>query len=171
MAIRTSEEYLADVSRLKPRVFVGGERVDDLLSHPVTRSVVETTARVYDLTCDPQFKKTLTARSHLTGEPISRNIHACRSTEDLENRMEMTLQIAQEIGTCNYRCVACDAVSALSCTTFEMDRDLKTTYHERFNSYLKRAQGLDLALSAAMTDPKGDRVKRPSEQDDPDMYL
>ncbi len=171
MAIRTSQEYLADVSRLKPRVFVGGERVGDLLSHPVTRSVVETTARVYELTREAQFEKTLTARSHLTGEPISRNNHACRSIEDLEKRMEMTLQIAQEIGTCNYRCVACDAISALSCTTFEMDRDLGTKYHERFNGYLRRAQELDLALSAAMTDPKGDRVKRPSEQDDPDMYL
>lgn len=171
MAIRTSQDYLDDVKRLKPRVFVGGERVEDLMSHPVTRSVVETTARVYELTRDPRFEKTLTASSHLSGERISRNLHACRSTEDLENRMEMTLQIAQEIGTCNYRCVACDAISALACTTFEMDRDLGTTYHARFNAYLKRAQGGDLALSAAMTDPKGDRVKRPSEQDDPDMYL
>jgi 4-hydroxybutyryl-CoA dehydratase/vinylacetyl-CoA-Delta-isomerase len=171
MAIRTAQEYLADVSRLKPRVFVGGEAVEDLRSHPVTRSVVETTARVYELTSDPRFETTLTARSHLTGEPVSRNNHACRSTDDLEKRMEMTLQIAQEIGTCNYRCVGCDAISALSCTTFEMDRQLNTTYHARFNRYLERAQGLDLALSAAMTDPKGDRTKRPSEQDDPDMYL
>ncbi len=171
MAIRTASEYLEDVKKLKPKVFLNGKRVDDLLSHPITKSVVDTIARVYELTTEPEFEALLTARSHLTGKPISRNNHACRSIEDLENRMEMTLRIAQEIGTCNYRCVACDAISSLSCTTYEMDRDLGTSYHGRFNEYLKWAQGQDLALSAAMTDPKGDRAKRPYEQEDPDMYL
>ncbi len=171
MAIRSAQDYLADVVRLRPRVFVNGKRVDDLLAHPVTRSVVETTARVYELTQDPSTADLLTARSHLNGEPVSRNIHACRNVADLEHRMEMTLRIAQEIGTCNYRCVACDAIGALACTTFEVDRDLGTDYHRRFNVYLARAQANDLALSTAMTDPKGDRTKRPFEQDDPDMYL
>ncbi len=171
MAIRSAQDYLADVRRLQPRVFVNGERVGDLLTHPVTRSVVETTARVYELTQEPDLAGLLTAASPLRGEPVSRNNHACRSVADLEHRMEMTLRIAQEIGTCNYRCVACDAISALACTTFEVDRDRGTDYHRRFSAFLARAQANDLALSAAMTDPKGDRTKRPFEQDDPDMYL
>jgi len=37
--------------------------------------------------------------------------------------------------------------------------------------YMKYFQENDLVASAAQTDPKGDRLKRPHEQADPDQYL
>jgi len=64
-----------------------------------------------------------------------------------------------------------DSLNALSIVTFEMDRKLGTKYYERFVEYLKHVQENDLVCCGAMTDPKGDRSLRPSQQADPDLYL
>ena len=52
-----------------------------------------------------------------------------------------------------------------------MDQTLGTKYNERFNNWLKMAQSKDLAVSGAITDAKGDRKKRPTQQDEQDVYL
>ena len=64
-----------------------------------------------------------------------------------------------------------DAINAIDSVTFEMDRDNASNYHERFRAYLRFIQDNDLVVDGAMTDPKGDRSRRPSQQVDPDMYL
>jgi len=52
-----------------------------------------------------------------------------------------------------------------------MDKKLGTKYHERFKKFVKRIQQNDLFVSLGVTDPKGDRMLRPHEQKDPDLYL
>jgi 4-hydroxybutyryl-CoA dehydratase/vinylacetyl-CoA-Delta-isomerase len=47
----------------------------------------------------------------------------------------------------------------------------KTEGLERLQAFYRECRDGDLALAVAQTDVKGDRSKRPSEQDDPDMYL
>jgi 4-hydroxybutyryl-CoA dehydratase/vinylacetyl-CoA-Delta-isomerase len=64
-----------------------------------------------------------------------------------------------------------DTLNALSIVTYDMDKKLGTEYHDRFIEYLKYVQREDLVCDGAMTDPKGDRGLRPSEQEDPDLYL
>ena len=56
-------------------------------------------------------------------------------------------------------------------TTYEMDKEYGTNYHERFVNYLKFIQENDYTVDGAMTDPKGDRGLSPSQQEDPDLYL
>jgi aromatic ring hydroxylase len=52
-----------------------------------------------------------------------------------------------------------------------MDKDLGTGYYNRALNYWKYCSENDLALVGAVTDVKGDRARRPSQQSDPDMYL
>jgi 4-hydroxybutyryl-CoA dehydratase / vinylacetyl-CoA-Delta-isomerase len=52
-----------------------------------------------------------------------------------------------------------------------MDRDLGTKYHERFLTWLKKAQAEDITIAGALTDAKGDRTKGPMDQPDKDVYL
>jgi 4-hydroxybutyryl-CoA dehydratase/vinylacetyl-CoA-Delta-isomerase len=171
MALVTSKEYLDSVKKLKPKVYVGGKWVKNLLENPVTKSMVMANAAIYDLAQQPECKEIMVATSHLTGEPINRNLNVARNIHDLDMRQEMALLTSQTVGTCNYRCVGCDALNALAATTWEMDRDLGTKYNERFNNWLKMAQSKDLAVSGAITDAKGDRKKRPSQQEDRDVFL
>ena len=170
MAIKTAEEYRERVSRLTPRLFMGGERVENLSAHPVVRSVIDGTARVYELTADPQYAGILTATSHLTGETISRSLHIHQSNEDLQNRLKMARLTAQKLGTCNYRCPGIEMMPSVAATSWEIDQDRGTEYHQRFNEYLKYIQKEDLVVSGSVTDTKGDRSKRPLDQD-PDTYV
>jgi len=171
MALITSQQYLDSIRKLNPRVYIGGKWVKNLLDHPVTKSMVMANAAIYDLAQQPEHQAVMVAKSHLTGEPVNRNLNVATSIHDLDMRQEMALLTSQTVGTCNYRCVGCDALNALASTTFEMDRDLGTKYNERFNKWLAYAQKNDLAVSGAITDAKGDRKKRPTQQDEPDVFL
>jgi 4-hydroxybutyryl-CoA dehydratase/vinylacetyl-CoA-Delta-isomerase len=62
-------------------------------------------------------------------------------------------------------------LNAVSSVTYEVDQAKGTSYHKRFLDYLKYVQENDLVLNGAMTDVKGDRSKRPSEQADPDLFV
>ena len=86
MAIGTAKQYLDRVKGRKPVVYLGGRKIDDILVNPVTKSVVDATARVYELAQEKEYRETMTATSHLTGEPISRCLHINRSIDDLEKR-------------------------------------------------------------------------------------
>jgi len=170
MAIKSEQDYRNRVAKLKPRLFMGGKRVKDLTDHPITRGVIDATARVYALTMDPQYADIMQSMSHLTGEPISRALHIHQSKEDLHKRLDMARLSSQKLGTCNYRCPGNEMLPSLAATTWEMDQDKGTDYHQRFNAFLKYAQENDLVVSGSVTDPKGDRSKRPLQQD-PDYYV
>jgi 4-hydroxybutyryl-CoA dehydratase/vinylacetyl-CoA-Delta-isomerase len=64
-----------------------------------------------------------------------------------------------------------DAANAAFSVTYECDQAHGTHYHQRFVDYWTGVQRQDLVVDGAMTDPKGDRGKRPKEQADPDLYL
>jgi len=168
--IVSPEEYRRRVGKLNPKIYINGERVTDILDHPITRTVVEANAKVYELAQDPRYEEIMTATSPLIGEKINRSLHICQSNHDLEMRATMALLTSQKLGTCNYRCPGCDVLNGLASITWEMDRDLGTGYHRRLLEFARHLQKGDLALSGGVTDTKGDRGKRPLAQD-PDMYV
>lgn len=83
----------------------------------------------------------------------------------------MLRMISQKTGTCYQRCVGFDAMNTIYSVTYEMDKALGTDYFERFKKFLLDVQENDLMIAGAMTDPKGDRSLRPSQQSDPDMFV
>ena len=167
----TGSGYLQSLKKLKRRVYIRGERVDDPLEHPLVRPSVNAVAQTYELERQPEHEALIFARSHLSGRRINRFTHIHRSAEDLVNKVKLQRLLGQLTGTCYQRCVGLDALNALEITTFEMERDLGTPYHQRFNRFLQQVQDENAVCDGAMTDPKGDRGKRPHEQADPDLYL
>jgi len=170
MALISGEEYKKRQIKIKHNVYIHGKKVENLEDNPVTKSVLEATALMFDLALDSRYEYPMVATSHLTGEKINRNLHVNRNNDDLMGRADMALLAGQKLGTCNYRCVGCDAINALGSVTWEMDRTEGTEYHQRFNEFLKKAQANDWACSGALTDAKGDRSLRVG-QGDPDVYL
>ncbi len=170
MALIKPEDYYRFIESLQCNYYINGKKVQKLLSHPVSKSMVDATAKIYELALDPRYEEVMTAKSHLTGETINRNLHICRSIEDLDKRAEMAQLTSQKLGTCNYRCGGCDALNALASVTWEIDQERDTRYHTRFNNFLKEAQENDWAVSGAVTDAKGDRQKKILEED-PDMHV
>jgi len=171
MAIKTPQQYIDSVEKLRPRVFIGGERVENLVEHPNIKPVINTIAKTYELTLDPNYEDFTPAISHLTGEKISRWTHVPRSIDDLWKRRNLNLIMAQKTGTCNYRCMGAESSQIMASVTYEMDQKLGTEYHKRFNNFLRYMQENDLTAQMPQTDARGDRSKGPLEQDDPDSYL
>ena len=53
MPARTGAEYIANMKENGPEVYLHGERVKDVTTHPALRGGIETLARMYDMQHDP----------------------------------------------------------------------------------------------------------------------
>ncbi|MBI4320042.1 MAG: 4-hydroxyphenylacetate 3-hydroxylase family protein [Chloroflexi bacterium] len=169
--MRTSKDYLEALKAMRHNVYLWGEKVDRPYEHPQIRTGVNVISLTYDMAQDPRYEGLLTAKSHLSGEKINRFTHIHQSPQDLMAKVQMTRVYCQQTGGCIQRCMGIDALNSLSIVTYDMDKQLGTSYYERLLRTVRRVQDDDLTLNAAMTDVKGDRSLKPHEQEDPDMYL
>ncbi len=167
----SAEEYLDSLRKLKPKVYLFGEKVENVVDHPIIRPSLNSIAKTYELAGEPRYEDLMTAISSMSGRQVNRFTHLHQGTEDLIQKIKMQRLLGQETASCFQRCVGWDAFNAVDSVTFEMDEALGTEYHQRFRHFLRRVQEEDLMVDGAMTDPKGDRSLRPSQQADPDLYL
>ena len=167
----TGDEYRESLRRLRRPVYAMGELVDDVTDHPLFEDHINAAALTYDMAHDPQHQEMMTVASHLTGKRINRFTHIQQNTEDLLMKMRMLRLLGQLTGSCFQRCAGLDALNAVYNTTYQVDQKYGTDYHRRAREFAAHVQEGDLMCEGAMTDPKGDRSLRPSQQSDPDMYL
>ncbi len=170
MKIRTKEDYVKSLKEQKVVIYYNGELVEDRTTSPAFLPHINSAAKTYELALLPESEDLLTATSNITGKKISRFTHIHQSVDDLIKKVQMLRLIAHETASCFQRCVGFDALNSLYITTYEMDEKHKTKYFERFLEYLKKIQEENFMLVGGMTDPKGDRSKRPSQQADPDLF-
>jgi 4-hydroxybutyryl-CoA dehydratase/vinylacetyl-CoA-Delta-isomerase len=172
MVLMTGAEYIESLRARKPlTIYLMGQKIENPIDHPIIRASINSIALTYDLVHNPDYHEIMTAKSILTGETINRFCHLHQSVEDLQNKVKMQRLLGQKCGTCFQRCVGMDALNAVYLTTYEIDKKLGTNYHQRFLDYAKMAETKDWTIDGCMTDPKGDRSKRPSEQTNPDVYV
>jgi len=171
MAFKTAEQYEESLRKLNLKVYLQGELVTNPVDHPMIRPSMNSVKMTYQLAEDPQYEELMTATSHLTGKKVNRFCHLHQSTDDLVKKVKMQRLLGQKTGACFQRCVGMDAINAVDSVTFEMDKKLGTTYHERFTKFLLQMQEEDWTVDGAMTDPKGDRSLSPSKQIDPDLFV
>lgn len=167
----TPEQYIESLRKQKKEVYFMGEKVDNVVDHPAMRPHINAASVTYKLATDKEYEEFGSAISHLTGNKINRWTHIPQNQEDLVKKVKMLRIAGQITGTCFQRCVGMDGMITLYSVTWEMDQKLGTNYHERFKQFLIETQNNDYMTDGAMTDPKGDRSKRPSEQHDPDLYV
>ncbi|RPJ06240.1 MAG: 4-hydroxybutyryl-CoA dehydratase, partial [Deltaproteobacteria bacterium] len=171
MAIKTFEEYLNSLKKLKPIVYMFGERIENPVDHPRILKGINATGATYELANNEKYRDRITTVSPFTGEPINRFTLPPQSIQDLVMRVKVNRILGGYVGTCHQRCTGLDCLCTLSIVTYDIDRKYGTHYYERFMDFLKYMQANDLTGNAAVTDVKGDRNLSPHEQPDKDMYL
>jgi len=170
MGLRTADEFKESL-RDGRRVYVYGERVEDVTTHPILKISVETAAGDFVLTHmeDPEIRDLFVVTNPETGEPMSRYFEPPKTPDDLEKRLRMIgtsirltggLPFGKDIGT--------DAIYAIMAMAQRMG---KPEYVERARNYLTYLRKNDLNLCGAITDVKGDRGKTPAMQTHPDYYV
>ncbi|MEG0392124.1 MAG: 4-hydroxyphenylacetate 3-hydroxylase N-terminal domain-containing protein [Anaerovoracaceae bacterium] len=169
--LMTGAQYIESLRKLKTRVYMFGEQIENWVDHPIIRPSINCVAMTYELAQDAQYADLMTAKSSLTGETINRFAHLHQNTDDLRKKVKMQRLLGQKTASCFQRCVGMDAFNAVFSTTFETDKKYGTSYHENFKKYLEYIQKNDLIVDGAMTDPKGDRGLAPHAQADKDLFV
>ena len=170
MALRTPDEYRESL-RDGRSVYILGEKVEDVTTHPLLKVSVETVAQDFVLSEseDPAIRSLFVVEDEETGEPISRFFRTPKTVEDLELRSQMIAESIKLTGGLPFgKDVGTDCLNAVTVVADQMGNE---EYKERAKNYLTHIKKNDLAMCGAVTCAKGDRSKSPSKQKHPDYYL
>ncbi|MDR2023655.1 MAG: 4-hydroxyphenylacetate 3-hydroxylase family protein [Hungatella sp.] len=170
MALMTGEEYVESIRKMKLNVYMFGEKIESPVDNPILRPSLNSVKATYDLAQMPEHEDLMTVTLE-DGRKINRFANIHRNTDDLIKKVKMQRLCGQKTAACFQRCVGMDAFNAVWSTTYEIDKEYSTHYHENFKNYLRMVQDNDYTVDGAMTDPKGDRSLAPHAQPDLDMYL
>jgi len=89
MPARSGKQYLAGLREQEREVWIGGERVRDVTTHPGLKGGAQAIASLYDLQNDPKLRETMTYVSPTSGDRVGLSFIIPRTREDLEQRREM----------------------------------------------------------------------------------
>ena len=168
--LMSADAYRESLRRLKPTVFVDGERVGSVADAPQLAPGVAAVARTYEMALGADLAPVMLALAPGFDGPVNRMMALTHSTADLLNKLEAVRRVCQETG-CAQRYLGGDALNALFFGTHHADAEHGTEYHARLRHYLGHVYGKDLTLGVAMTDAKGDRSLRPAQQPNPDSHV
>ncbi len=168
--MRNKEQYIEGLNKMKRNLYCNGEKISR--TDEVQMDCINTIGLTFDEAEKPENADLLTATSHLTGQKINRFTHIHQNTDDLHKKQDMTRFLCRQVGGCIQRCMGIDATNGIYNVSYEADKSNNgaTEYHENFKKWLERFQTEDLVGCCAQTDVKGNRIKRPADQADPDLY-
>jgi len=170
MALRTAQEY-RDSLRDGRSVFFRGQRVADVIEHPLIRIAVEHAALEYSMPLDPRFRALAVVEED--GDIYNRCYKIPRNSDDLLKRSELIAATTREGATYPVllKEIGTEALFALHMIGNLLAGRGKPHYLERVQRYYRYCRDNDLALSVAQTDVKGDRSLGPGAQEHPDYYV
>jgi aromatic ring hydroxylase len=162
------EESLQDARK----VFYEGSLVEDVTQHPILGVAAKHASYLFKWQNEREYSDLL-ACDDVTHGRISSFYKIPRTPEDLKKRFELIYQTTRlGRGMFNIvKAIGSDAIFALMLVSRIVDAEYGTEYRKRVNDFYEAVVDRDLALAVAQTDVKGNRIKRPSEQVDKDMYL
>ncbi len=167
--IRTGDDYRASI-RDGREVYVNGERVRDVPTHPMFRPLVDIRARIYDMQHEPAFAGGLSYRDD--GNDVCAIANKLPyATADWEAKRAATDTVLTEIGGVVTR-VGDETVGEMWSLFDGQDvlNEVDPQFSSNIRQHIQRVIQHDPFHVSANTDPKGDRSKRPQDQD-PDMLL
>ncbi|MGE3537873.1 MAG: 4-hydroxyphenylacetate 3-monooxygenase, oxygenase component [Candidatus Tectimicrobiota bacterium] len=89
MPARTGEAYILGLKERPREVWIDGERVPDVTTHPALRNGVRSVAALYDMQHDPALREDMTYTSPSSGQPVGLSFLIPQSVADLERRRRM----------------------------------------------------------------------------------
>jgi 4-hydroxyphenylacetate 3-monooxygenase len=95
MPARTGRQYIEGLRAQEREIWLGGERVKDVTTHPGLSGGVQAIASLYDLQHDAKLKKVMTYKSPTTGDRVGRSFSNPKTREELEARTRMMLNWAR----------------------------------------------------------------------------
>jgi 4-hydroxyphenylacetate 3-monooxygenase len=167
---RSGSDYVAGLKNGR-HVYLDGEEVTDVTTHPAFSGIIRTIAANYDYAHDPDNRAVMTFPSPKTGEAVNLSYMIPRSTQDLTRR-RLALRAGMER---TYGLVGRgpEHVAAFL-AGWAARRDVFAESDERFarnvENFYEFARDNDLYCAYAIVPPQVDRSKPAHQQEDPFVY-
>ncbi len=172
MALKTGAQYIAEMKKMRPNVYKWGKLIEDVTTDPATAAHIKNVAMWYDKSNDPETAALYTTTSFLSGKTAHRWNTLMTSPDDLLGNENMKRDGYRSCGSCmGPVCAGWTVLNAMWGATYDIDAEMGTNYHERLKAFMMFAEENALSMSGALTDAKGNRALKPSEQENPDAYL
>jgi 4-hydroxyphenylacetate 3-monooxygenase len=166
--IRTGDQYRAGL-RDGREIWIDGERVGDVTAHPAFKPIVDAKARMYDLAHEPAAAGTMSFVEE--GEHFSTLLRPPTEKEHWREKWRAVDLYLNDIAGVVTR-VGDETVGEMWSLLDGRDvlNQLDPRFGDNIDRHIKRVLAEDIFHVSANTDPKGDRSKRPQDQD-PDMMV
>ena len=166
--IRTGDEY-RDSIKDNREVFMNGERVKDVTSHPMFKPLIDIRARMYDMAHDPATRDVMTVAQGADVNAIGSALPYTQ--EDWWAKRRATDLLMEDIGGVVTR-VGDETVGEMWSLFDGTDvlNEVDPQFAKNIETHIGKVLKGDPFHVSANTDPKGDRSLAPQDQD-PDMLL
>jgi 4-hydroxyphenylacetate 3-monooxygenase len=168
--IRTGEQY-RDSIRDGRQVWINGERVNDVTTHPMFKPIVDIRARIYDMAHEKATQDVMTYVDEKTGERNAVGLKLPYTQQDWHDKRLAVDTVLDDVGGIATR-VGDETIGEMWSLYDGKDvlNEVDPRFAENIERHIHRTLHEDPFHVSANTDPKGDRSKPPQEQD-PDMLL
>lgn len=168
--MRTGADYLASL-RDGRQVFVEGERVKDVTTHPAFREAARSVARLYDIAAAPENRELMTFPSPANGAPVWNCFRVPKDHADLRARRLFSEKWAE--ATFGLMGRSPDHVASFFTGYVAVPSVFASAgqkYADNLNAFFQRMRDEYLYLSYAIVPPQIDRSKPAHKQSDPTLY-
>jgi 4-hydroxyphenylacetate 3-monooxygenase len=170
--LRTGQQYLDDIRNDGRRIFLDGEEIRDVTSHPAFCEGARTIAGLYDIASDPSNRDLMTFASPMTGKPVNRMWQIPKSVQDLRLRRYAIERWAEE--TFGFLGRSPDHVAGFfvgfMAAPEVMSRGANGPFAANCHSFYELARDEDLYITYTIVPPQIDRTKPAHQQNPPDLY-
>ncbi len=168
--LRTGEDYRESL-RDGRQVWIGGEKVEDVTTHPAFKPIVDIRARIYDMAHEDETREVMSYQDEGTNEANNIAYKPPKTREDWEDKRRFVDTVLRDIGGVVVR-VGDETIGEVWSLWDgkEVLNEIDSQWSANVENHVLRALQSDTFHVSANTDPKGDRSKRPQDQD-PDMLL
>ena len=168
--IRTGEQY-RDSIRDGRQVWINGERVNDVTTHPMFKPIVDIRARIYDMAHEKATQGVMSYVDAITGERNAIGLKLPYMQQDWHDKRLAVDTVLDDVGGIATR-VGDETIGEMWSLYDGKDvlNEVDPRFAENIERHIHRTLHEDPFHVSANTDPKGDRSKPPQEQD-PDMLL
>ncbi|WP_217589407.1 4-hydroxyphenylacetate 3-monooxygenase, oxygenase component [Lentibacillus saliphilus] len=170
MPAKTGAEYIQRLKEAQNNVYIHGEKVTDVTTHPAFKNVVQSMAVLYDLQHEKRDKMLYT--SPTSGEKVGITFMQPKTIDDLIRRREAMTEWAKTSGGMMGRSPDYLNADVMAMgTNNRIFAEASPYFAENARNYYEYARENDISLTHTLIHPQVNRAKMQHEQKDANVAL
>ena len=171
MPAKTGKEYIERLQKANNNIYIHGERVDDVTTHPKFKGVVKSMAKLYDMQHDNPERMLYT--SPTTGNKVGKTFMVPETIDQLIERREAIMEWQSFTKGLMGRApdyLNAEVMTMTKAYEFYGQGDNKS-FADNARRYAEYARENDITLTHTLIHPQVNRAKIQAEQKDANMAL